>query len=285
MSQSPTIPESALTPLLQNARRVLLVVTLVFSCSACGTFKEQRETTQVFDGPGDTVLIMHGLRWWSLGGMNWMARRFNREGYRVILVRYPSRKLDGDGIVNGYLAKTMERENTRTGQPIHFVAHSLGAVVTHRFLQDHPPANLGRCVFIGTPHHGTELADLFRRKMPWTLRLIGPAAASLNTSGDGLPDKLRPPNFPLGIIMGDRCNYPFLSPFIPGPDDGVVPVRSGMVEGALDTIVLHEAHVEMIRSPDVFSQACRFIETGAFDHAKPARRKTRIVFGSPGGVR
>ena len=279
------IPEFALPPLLPKSGRLLMAVLLVFCGASCGTFKEQRETTQVYDGPGDTVVVMHGLRWWTMGGMNWMARQFNRAGYRVILVRYPSRKLDCDGIMNGYLAKTMERENTRTGRPIHFMAHSLGAVVTHRFLQDQAPANLGRCVFIGTPHHGTELADLIGRKMPWTLRVIGPAAASLNTSGGGLPDKLRPPNFPLGIIMGDRSNYPFLSPFIPGPDDGVVPVRSGMVKGARDTLVLHEAHVEMIRSPQVFKQARRFIETGAFDHSKPAPREPRIKLGGPGGGR
>lgn len=257
----------------------------LFCGTSCSPFKEQRETTRVFDGPGDTVVVMHGLRWRAMGGMNWMARQFNRAGYRVIMVNYPSRKLDGDSIEKGYLATTVQRENTRTSKPVHFVAHSLGAVITHRFLQDHAPANLGRCVFIGTPHRGTELADLIRRKMPWTLQLIGPAAASLNTSGGGLPDKLRPPSFPLGIIMGDRSNYPFLSPFIPGPDDGVVPVRSGMVPGVRDTLVLHEAHVEMIRSPQVFKQARHFIETGNFDHSKPPPREPRITLGRPGGSR
>ena len=260
-----------------------MACALLLGSSSCGTFKQARETTKVFEGPGDTVVVMHGLRWWSLGGMDWMARRFNRAGYRVILVRYPSRKLDGDGIVKQYLATTVQRENTRTGRPIHFVAHSLGAVVTHRFLQDHPPANLGRTVFIGTPHHGTELADLMGNKLSWTLRFIGPAAASLNTSGNGLPETLRPPEFPTGVIMGDRSNYPFLSPFIPGADDGVVPVRSGLIDGARDTLLLHEAHVEMIRSPTVFSQSRHFIETGTFDHSKPPPRVTRIVLGRPGG--
>ena len=84
--------------------------------------------------------------------------------------------------------------------------------------------------------------------------------------------------------MGDRSNYPFLSPFIPGPDDGVVPVRSGRVEGTRDMIVLHEAHVEMIRSPTVFAQSRHFIETGVFDHSKLKPWVPRIVLGRPGGV-
>ena len=270
---------------MQRTCRALIAGAVILCGTSCATSKIARQTTQVFDGPGDTVVVMHGLRWLKTGGMEWMARRFNRAGYRVILVRYPSRELNGEHIAKDYVAKTVARENTRTARPIHFVAHSLGAVVAHRFLQDDPPANLGRCVFIGTPHHGTELADLIGKQMPWTLRLIGPAAASLNTSGGGLPETLRPPRFPLGIIMGDRSNYPFLSPFIPGPDDGVVPVRSGQVKGARDTIVLHEGHVEMIRSPDVFFQCRHFIETGAFDHSRPAPRRARITLGKPGGVR
>jgi triacylglycerol lipase len=258
---------------------------LMLCGTSCGTLLQQRETTKVFEGPGDTVVVVHGLRWWAFGGMDWMARQFNHAGYRVILVRYPSRKLDGDQLVHDYLAKTVERENTHLDKPLHFVAHSLGGVLTHRFLQDHPPSNLGRCVFIAAPLHGTELADIIDRKMDSSVRLIGPAAASLNTSSDGMPETLRPPRFPVGIIMGDRSNYPFLSPFIPGADDGVVPVRSGIIDGARDTLVLHEAHVEMIHSPDVFKQSRRFIETGAFDHSKPAPRRARITLGRPGGLR
>lgn len=246
---------------------------------------KRSDATQVFDGPGDTVVVVHGLRWRALGGMEWMARQFNRAGYRVILVRYPSRKLDGTRIERDYLARAIDRENTRPDRPLHFVAHSLGAVVTHRFLQDHPPQNLGRCVFIASPHHGTELADIIVRKMPWSLKVIGPAAASLNTSAAGLPDTLRPPNFPVGVITGDRSNYPFLSPFIPGADDGVVSVRSSEVAGARDSIVLHEAHVELIHSSEALRQTRRFIETGAFDHSRPAPRKARITLGRPGGLR
>ncbi len=252
--------------------------------TSCSALKEARETTKIFDGSGDTVVIVHGLRWWSLGGMDWMARRFNRAGYRVVLLRYPSRKLDCDGIENGCLMKTVALENTRRDRPVHFVAHSLGAVVTHRFLQDHPPPNLGRSVFLGTPHHGTELADLIASRLPSSLRIIGPAAASLGTALSGTRVQLRTPKFPVGIIMGDRSNYPFLSPFIPGPDDGVVPVRSGEVSGARDMIVLHEAHGEMIRSPAVFQQGLRFIETGRFDHSRPARHAPRIIMGMRSGI-
>lgn len=257
------------------------MLVMAVSCSA---FKTSRETTRVIDGPGDTVVIVHGLRWWTMGGLDTMARRFHNAGYRVVLVRYPSRKLTIDDIESGFVAKAVQSANIHRDRPIHFVAHSLGAVITHRYLQDHPPPNLGRVVFLGTPHHGTELADLITERMPRSARIIGPAAAKLATTSDKL-GALRPPKFALGVIMGDRSNYFFLSPFIPGPDDGVVAVSSGRIEGAADTLVLHEGHVEMIRSPEVFAQSKRFLETGMFDHAHATTREPRIVIGRRSGIR
>lgn len=264
--------------------RVALAGAMLLMAASCSGFKTSRETTRVIEGPGDTVVIIHGLRWWTMGGMDSMARRFHNAGYRVVLVRYPSRKLTCDDIENGFVAKSVQAANTNRNQPIHFVAHSLGAVITHCYLQNNPPPNLGRVVFLGTPHHGTELADLIAERMPRSVRIIGPAAAKLVTTSDKL-GTLRPPKFPLGVIMGDRGNYLFLSAFIPGPDDGVVAVSSGQIKGAADTLVLHEGHVEMIRSPEVFAQCKRFIETGRFDHKTMTSHEPRILLGRRSGIR
>ena len=216
-----------------------------------------------------------------MGGMDWMARRFQHAGYRVVLLRYPSRKLTCEDIEDGFVAHALEKENTRLDRPVHFIAHSLGAAIAHGCLQKHAPPNLGRVVFIGTPHHGTDLADLIAARMPRTARLIGPAATTLGST----VVTLRRPDFPLGVIMGDRSNYFFLSPFISGPDDGVVPVSSGAIDGARDTLIVHEGHVEMIRSPAVFAQCRRFIETGCFDHTQSKAREPRIMLGRRSGIR
>ncbi len=228
-------------------------------------------------------MVVHGLKWWSLGGMGWMAERFHRDGCQVVLIRYPSRQLDGDDIIKGYLDSAVRAANRRRDRRIHFVAHSMGAVLVHRYLQDHPPPNLGRCVFIGTPHHGTQLADLAAKKTRWLLPLIGPAAASLNTSGGGLPAQLRPPEFPVGVIMGDFSSYPFLSPCIPGRDDGVVPVEGGRIEGARDFLVVHVPHVRLIRSAEVHEQSREFLRTGAFDHSRRLQRPAMIDLRGGGG--
>lgn len=264
--------------------RLCLATAIAFLAASCSLFKPAGEenAATIFPNDGDTVVVVHGLRWWSLGGMDWMARRFHRDGCGVVLVRYPSRRLDGDGIIKGYLDAAVRAANHNRERRLHFVAHSMGAVLVHRYLQDHPPPNLGRCVFIGTPHHGTQLADLAARKMRWLLPLIGPAAASLNTSGGGLPDQLRPPEFPAGVIMGDFSSYPFLSPCIPGRDDGVVPVEGGRIAGAADFLVVHETHVRLIRSPEVYEQSREFLRTGAFDRSRQPPRPRMIDMRSRG---
>ncbi len=243
----------------------------LLALSSCTT--RPAPDAKVLDGPGDTVVLVHGLRWWSQGGMGSMKRAFHRDGYRVIAVRYPSRHLDCERLAHDHIAPAVRENNTRKDRPVHFVAHSMGAILTHRYLQDHAPENLGRCVFLGTPHHGTHVADLINARLPIIMRLIGTAAASLNTSERGFHHHLKPPRFPLGVIMGDSGNYPFLSAFIPGPDDGVVPVESGRIKGARDFLVVHEDHIRMLKSTEVFEQARDFIQTGAFDHTRPTAKK------------
>lgn len=261
-----------------------LVLLAIGSSSCSAPTRSKRETTRVHEGPGDTVVLVHGLRWWSLGGMSWMSRQLNRHGYRVVEVRYPSRQLDCDVLVRNYVAPAVGEHNTHRDAPIHFIGHSMGGALSHRFLEENPPPNLGRCVFIGIPYHGTPLADVLAKKLPWSLPIIGPAVASLNTTTDGWTTRLQPPEFPVGVIMGDRSNYPFFSPFIPGADDGVVPVRSGRFEGTADFLMLHEAHIQMLKSRDVLEQSVRFLESGAFDHSKPVPRKRRIKLGRPGAM-
>lgn len=263
---------------------ILAALALLCGASCSAGFRAKSETTRLHEGTGDTVVLLHGLRWWSLGGMHWMARQLNRRNYRVVEVRYPSRQLDCDYLIEHHVAPAVREHNIHRDRPIHFLGHSMGGALAHGFLQETPPPNLGRCVFIGVPYHGTPLADLLAARFPSSLPVIGPAVTSLNTTGNGWTARLRPPRFPVGVIMGDRSNYPFFSPFIPGADDGVVPVASGRIDGLADALVLHEAHIEMLKSYEVLKQSERFFETGAFDHSRPPPRKRRIKLGRPGGV-
>ena len=77
------------------------------------------------------------------------------------------------------------------GNPVHIIAHSMGGLVARAALRRVGPAIIGRIVTIATPHHGTQLARLFRRRR--LLQQMCPESAWLNqlnleqATGAGVP--------------------------------------------------------------------------------------------------
>jgi triacylglycerol lipase len=247
---------------------------LLAACSSGPITPLSEKRTHVLEAHGDDVLLVHGLRWWSLGGLDGFARRLHAAGYRVIQVEYPSREIGCKEIIHRHVA-TAIREHHHGDRPLHIIAHSMGAPLVHCLLQEERPRMLGRVVFIGTPHAGTAIADITQRG-DLAKKIAGPAASMLNTGAGALHTRLEAPRFHLGIIMGDRSSYPFLSPFIPGDDDGAVPVAGGRIAGARDFLVMHEGHMDLIRSAETLRQIRHFIEHGVFDHSQPPPRNARL---------
>ena len=261
--------------MMNCVRRLLPVLACALSASCVSYDPQAKKSTHVLEGPGDTVVLVHGLRWWTQDGMDRLGRRLNKDGYRVVIVEYPSRALAGEEIIKRYVDTAVKEHVIPAQRPFHVVAHSMGSVLSHAYLQEAAPSNLGRVVFIATPHAGTEIADIAGR-VAIARRLAGPAVASQRTTESPLRERLREPRFPLGVIMGDRSRLPFLSPLINGSDDGAVPVNGGRIPGAQDFIVLHEGHLDMLRSDETFAQVRHFLREGSFDRARDVPRDRRL---------
>ncbi|MDR3302956.1 MAG: alpha/beta fold hydrolase, partial [Treponema sp.] len=50
-------------------------------------------------------------------------------------------------------------EKIRKYGKVNFVGHSMGGLIIRKYIQEYKPDNIGRCVFIATPHLGSEIAD------------------------------------------------------------------------------------------------------------------------------
>jgi triacylglycerol lipase len=237
-------------------RLLASLILLTHSASAAPFGAERRA------GAGDYVVLVHGLDWFR-DTLEPAADFLNRQGYETINVRYPSRKIAEPGEAAAWVREVIGKQCQDRKKRIHLVAHSLGALVVREYLDGGKPARLGRVVLMAAPNHGTPLAETVKWKLIG--RVIGPAVAESccpPATGTALQGRA---DYAPGILMGNRSGwFPYLSPFIKGPDDGLVAVSSGQLEGMADFRVLTTSHTRMPRHAETLRQVLAFLQVGRF---------------------
>lgn len=225
------------------------------------------------DKPSDYVVLLHGIGR-SASAMEKMAKDLRTRGYTVLNVNYESRKYD---IVT--LAERMHADitafNTDKTRKIHFVGHSMGALVIRAYIKAHRPENLGRVVAIGSPNRGSEVAD-FLNHFGFYDSFYGPAGQQLTTAYD-ISQILGKPDYEVGVIAGDRTIDPLSTLIIPGADDGKVSIVSTHIEGEKDHIILHANHATMPMNAAVIIETAHFIRYGFFKRDGVQKHKEAIA--------
>jgi triacylglycerol lipase len=222
-------------------------------------------------GAGDYVVLVHGLDWFR-NTMDPAAEYLHDQGYETINVRYPSRRVADPRVAARWVAEVVRGHCQDPKKRIHLVAHSMGALVVREYLAAGKPARLGRVVLLAAPNHGTPLAEPLKWKP--LAKMISPAAAASCRPKPGTPKPEIALGYAPGILMGNRSGwFPFLSPFIDGPDDGVVPVASGRLQGMADFRVLTTSHTSMPHYAGALHEVVAFLRDGRFS---PQREKAPV---------
>ena len=148
---------------------------------------------------------------------------------------------------------------------LHFVGHSLGGLVIHRFLERFPDQPPGRVVFLGTPCVGSRAAERAGRFAP-VAHLMGHSVAE---------ELLQPrerrwtQQRPLGIIAGRQpVGFGQLFAQFDEENDGTVAVTETCMPGATDHIVLPVSHLGMLISTQVAQETGLFLTEGRFSHRR-----------------
>ena len=210
----------------------------------------------------DCVVLLHGLAR-SDASMLIMAEALEAEGYRVANSDYDP----ASGTIVEIAETALPRAIAACGDAprIHFVTHSMGAILLRAWFAAHDLPRRGRTVMLAPPNGGSEIVDLLGdlAAFEWA---NGPAGAQLGT--DGLPPSLGPVWPGVGVIAGTRSLSPFWSTILPGPDDGKVSVASTRVEGMDDHLTMPVTHTFMMNQPLVIGQVLTFLADGRFDRTQ-----------------
>jgi pimeloyl-ACP methyl ester carboxylesterase len=144
---------------------------------------------------------------------------------------------------------------------VHFIGHSLGGLVIHRFLERYPQQPTGRVVFLGTPCVGSRAAERASRFAP-VAHLMGQSVAE---------ELLQPRErrwahaLPLGIVAGTQpIGFGQLLADFDEDNDGTIAVSETRMPGAADHIVLPVSHLGMLLSARVAEETGLFLTRGHF---------------------
>ncbi len=196
----------------------------------------------------ETVLLVHGHAAHPVL-LEPLRRALERQGFRALNWRYRSLRGSIEVHAEKLAAAARALDEDAAVARLHFVGHSMGAIVVRRALTMMRPRKLGRVVLLAPPNRGARLADL-------ALRLFGPrsiAATELCSRPDSYVNRLAPPtDLDCGIIAASWDHAVSLgSTYLPDQRDHLV-LRS------LHTLPLHR------HAP---AQVGHFLRTGRFMRA------------------
>ncbi len=208
---------------------------------------------------GPRVILLHGL-WRGWRAMEPLARELQRAGFSTLNIPYPSARMPVD-ILATYIRSEIEKLND--DRPLHFITHSLGAILLRMLYAHGVSWDTGRVVMLAPPNAGSEIVD-WVNKHPPLHRILGPAGSALHRAG--LPYQL--PGFPApieaAIIMGNRSSIPFFRKLLSTENDGIVSTKSGHLQGVQHFKVIPADHTFIQLHPDTLRLTIPFLKSAAW---------------------
>ncbi len=167
--------------------------------------------------------------------------------------------------------------NKTLGKKFYIIAHSLGGLVARRYIYKYPDVVKG-LVTLGTPHHGSALADNFE----WAGFFLGATDAINNLRpsfvelfNDRFPIKSSPlaDNGKIYTIRGDCDGYDcfgwagellfgwaFIKLSTGSDSDGLVPFDSAVIEDAIHLGDFPDfSHIDLVEKPAVVEKASEYL--------------------------
>lgn len=210
----------------------------------------------------ECVVLIHGFGRSSFS-MGKISNHLESNGYKTISIDYPSRKHSIEFIVNQYIMPEINEDKLNCSK-LHFVGYSMGGIITRYILANNRPSNVGRVVFLGTPNSGAEIVNSLG-KYKWFKKVFGPAVQDLAVGAKFLNRLPKTVDYESGVISGNFSANPFTSFFLlKGDDDGTISVKSTIIKGMKDHIVIPSSHNMLLSNQRAVEEIEYFIRNGKF---------------------
>ncbi len=147
------------------------------------------------------VVLLHGIARTSRS-LRRLERALQESGFATLNLDYQSRKKPLDALAADIHPAIIDFAETNNG-PLHFVAHSMGGLLTRVYVAKYRPAQLAHVVMLGTPNGGSEVADLLKGLSIFRA-FYGPSGLQLSTQQDITLTTLPPLDYAARLIPSHR---------------------------------------------------------------------------------
>ena len=207
---------------------------------------------------GENVVLIHGILRGSRS-MNKIKRELVSQGYKVTGFDYSPE----DGSIEEISDRLHEKIKKFPKGKIHFVTHSMGAVIVRKYISKYKPRNTGRVVMIAPPNNGSVYAAVLLR-LPFFEKIFGRSGVEIAEGENCILNTLPVPKFEFGVIAGGTGYKIGLNPFLKGDNDGTVLLNETIIKGMADFMQIKGQHSFLLFNNEVISESINFLKNGKF---------------------
>jgi pimeloyl-ACP methyl ester carboxylesterase len=204
------------------------------------------------------AVFVHGL--WLTGAESVLLRRRIAVSHGFACHSFTYRTVGSS--VQPVIERLMQFVSRIDADRVHFVGHSLGGIVLHRYFEQATDLPPGRVVFLGSPTVKSKTAERVGR-LPVLRSMIGRMVADELVQSTSMREWRC--DRELGCIAGTRPMG--LGRFFARFDedcDGTIGVSETKLPGHSAHLTLPVSHMGMLMSSKVAAQVGAFLETGRF---------------------